>query len=72
MPQMYAEFRERCIENAPAADVDPVRHGEWEYAYKSGYKPREGVVCGVCNCRNNRRGLYCPVCGARMDGAAHD
>ena len=60
------------IKAMPAADVEPVRHGEWiivedEYV---GY-----VKCSVCGDAFTSWGAiwgaitrYCPSCGARMDG----
>ena len=56
------------IEDAPPADVTPVRHGRWEC----------GEPCPVCG-EDRFRGLdadiwadweppYCPNCGAKMDG----
>ena len=56
------------IEDMPAADVAPVRHGRWEEASDG-----DGIVCPFCRtdfctiiydteCFN-----YCPNCGAKMD-----
>ena len=66
------------IENAPTADVEAVRHGEWiEVAENSTGKI---MVCTNCkNCINpnkedvamnraSERPSYCPNCGAKMDG----
>ena len=64
----------RMIEDAPAADVAPVRHGRWDdsgrYTFQSG---DTAVRCTNCGCAlteieyhlNNWN--YCPVCGAKMD-----
>ncbi len=56
------------IDSAPAADVAPVMHGEWEYIGTD----KMGNVFRCSNCAN-RIGLdketdYCPNCGAKMDG----
>lgn len=56
------------IDRAPAADVAPVMHGEWEYIGTD----KMGNVFRCSNCAN-RIGLdketdYCPNCGAKMDG----
>ena len=65
------EYDTKLIDEIPAADVAPVRHGQWEK--KSGlYSCSEcGKTCPydvqadvieywACN--------YCPHCGAKMDG----
>lgn len=64
------------VSKAPAADVAPVVHGRWDdsgrYTFLSGAK---AVRCTNCGCAlteseyrmNNWN--YCPVCGAKMDGA---
>lgn len=65
------DARTEDIENIkyiPAADVEPVRHGEWKLL-----KDGNGI-CSQCGhwqtkvwcCDNSQR--YCGVCGARMDG----
>lgn len=57
------------VENLPAADVAPVRHGRWIPADQT------GDCCYTCSeCGFERDaylldvGNYCPNCGARMDG----
>lgn len=55
------------IKNAPTADVEEVRHGEWLNGGGSLYKCSE---CGfrfvnLCCCGNYN---YCQNCGAKMDG----
>ena len=65
------------IDNAPAADVAPVRHGRW-ICIRKGYEEYE---CSVChgmdsNCSDYyadhvvTEQEYCPFCGAKMDGGA--
>lgn len=60
------------ISCAPAADVEPVRHGRWvKYAGK--------LICSECKkyppmkdesggWRTYHEWPYCPNCGAKMDG----
>ena len=57
-----------ALENFPAADVEPVRHGHW-------VKEKPDVLihwhCSVCkNCYylEEPNANYCPNCGAKMDG----
>ena len=57
-----------CIEDARAADVAEVRHGEWEIVVGSNGK--EYMVCTCCRVSQDLTGVftYCPNCGAKMDG----
>ena len=63
------------IKNRPAADVAPVRHGQW---YMLDDCANAGLYCSACGRRVHReefaykklRSKYCPHCGARMDGGA--
>ena len=57
-----------AIINAPASDVAPVRHGEWEIVVGSNGK--EYMVCTCCRVSQDLTGVftYCPNCGAKMDG----
>ena len=64
------------LNELPAADVAPVVHGRWDnsgrYTFPGG---STAVRCTNCGCAlteseyrlNNWN--YCPVCGAKMDGA---
>ena len=66
------------VRRFPAADVEPVKHGEWvsceesdEFpcsyrVYRSSHR-RECSVCGFTPQLN-----YCPNCGAKMDGCELD
>lgn len=67
----------RDVEDAPAADVAPVRHGRWEWA-DDGYcrcsecRQRAPVVYGVLveDYQDEPRTAmtnFCPNCGAKMD-----
>lgn len=73
----------RDIENIPAADVAPVRHGRWVWD-EDGMDWGIGAWrCSECHARPetwwqgdksspyNKSGHYfCPNCGAKMDGEA--
>ena len=64
------------VENFPAADVAPVRHGRWVQVicheeFEDGFVDRVKECCSVCHAPNWRRTTnYCPNCGAKMDGGA--
>lgn len=58
------------LESIPSADVAPVRHGRWEGC-------KGDITCSACgeyalydseDIEMQYRTLYCPFCGAKMDG----
>ncbi len=56
------------VEDAPTADVRPVKHGHWI---------EEGDIqicseCGEEHCWQDYRASYCEDCGAKMDGEEED
>jgi hypothetical protein len=63
----------RYVKEFPAADVQPVKHGKWEY-----YKNNGIINTYICtNCQGKvemaidvepSRFKYCPNCGANMRG----
>lgn len=65
------------ISGLPAADVAPVVHGRWDdsgrYTFPGGSTAARCTNCGCALTESEYRlnnWNYCPVCGARMDGAA--
>lgn len=60
------------LNELPAADVLPMVHGRWSDA-SFGELPKHapyGWACSVCGGISfNNEYIYCPNCGARMDGA---
>ena len=61
------------INSIPAADVAPLVHGRWSDA-GFGELPKHapyGWACSVCGGISfNNEYIYCPNCGAKMDGGA--
>lgn len=62
------------VSDAPAADVAPVRHGQWIVRFDGPYNRRR-YYCSHCGKHNGVGGIaqnqekpYCPNCGAKMDG----
>lgn len=59
---------EEIMDDMPAADVAPVRHGRWEY-----HLMPIACKCSACGYRTSNSALrynhmnYCPNCGAKMD-----
>ena len=62
------------IQNIPAADVAPVRHGHWVSEYDCGYITPHCSECGETALTKEETSYdyvyssYCPHCGAKMDG----
>lgn len=61
----------RAIDETPAADVVPVRHGRWVHPAPGDGEP----YCSVCRAEadyfygyGSFEPDFCPNCGARMDG----
>ena len=48
----------------PAADVQPVKHGRWILENNLSYS------CSVCGVPQWNISMFCPDCGAKMDGEA--
>jgi len=49
----------KVLDCIPAADVVPVRLGEWLDGYKM-------QTCSLCKCIGKKSWTFCPHCGARM------
>ena len=58
------------IESIPAADVAPVRHGQWVKEKKDVLIHWHCSACRECYFLEEPNAKYCPHCGARMDGDA--
>lgn len=66
-----------ALDCAPAADVEPVRHGRWDkYAVtrcivdKTGSlidREKRAYRCSECGRKSAIKENYCPHCGAKMD-----
>lgn len=61
------------VMDAPAADVEPVRHGRWNRPYISWFFPLKirnpYCFCTYCGhpIKPRKATDYCPNCGAKMD-----
>lgn len=51
------------IEESPTMDAVPVVRGEWKQAARN-----VDGICSWCNTLGDNRWLYCPNCGAKMEG----
>ena len=67
------EYDTKLIDEIPAADVAPVRHGRWIERRTLHAMGGISAKCSVCAKSVQYLGnplKYCPNCGAKMDGGA--
>ena len=62
-------YCKEIIKKIPAADVAPVRHGEWIVCGDGDNVPWMCSHCGKTTAHKYKvmYGKYCPNCGAKMD-----
>ncbi|MBR3795759.1 MAG: hypothetical protein IKK34_06995 [Clostridia bacterium] len=59
----------KIMEEAPAVDAEPVRHGRWIRMDDTFARWQ----CSACGAKNHSVcWTYCPSCGAKMDGGTRD
>ena len=76
----HAVIASRLLDEIPAADVSPVRHGRWESVKNPQWPAYSHDKCSLCGWWNTKNALcydgrkkpghalnYCPNCGAKMD-----
>lgn len=66
-----AGFVQKCIDDAPTIEAEPVKHGRWvDIPDRPQWDQKQCSLCGDIRCC---QGNYCPNCGAKMDGGGgHD
>lgn len=71
------EYREK-IKAMPAAGVQPIKYGRWEYYKNNGiFDTHKCTLCGekyemYMDIEPTTIYKYCPNCGARMDGEQNE
>lgn len=62
----------KILKEAPAADVQAVKHGKWKLCYEDWRMQIAGDECSACGFQHYGTCIshyhYCPNCGAKMDG----
>ncbi len=53
------------IRNRNTIKAEPAKHGKW---VKSGGDKYPDYICSECNYYNFMETIYCPNCGAKMEG----
>lgn len=57
----------RVIDEQPTADVEEVKHGEWDYI-----ATHDCFSCNICKFDSDVAMKYCGRCGAKMDGGKEE
>lgn len=57
----------------PTADVKEVKHGQWNIVLDESILEHYNndvdiFACSICGIKSKRPTIFCPSCGARMDG----
>ena len=58
------------VDNAPTVDAVEVVHGRWIYEPVE-FTYEKDIKCSICGRYNECPTIYCPNCGAKMDGDSH-
>ena len=62
----------KILKEAPAADVQEIKHGKWKLCYEDRRMQIAGDECSACGFQHYGTCIshyhYCPHCGAKMDG----
>ena len=63
----------KILKEAPAADVQAVKHGKWKLCYEDWRMQIAGDECSACGFQHYGTCIshyhYCPNCGAKMEDA---
>ena len=64
-----AEFAFYMINETPTADAEIVKHGRW---ITDDEEHQAGWICTNCYINACRAHIFCPNCGAKMEGGEED
>lgn len=66
----------KILQEAPAADVQEIKHSEWKLCYEDWRRQIAGDECSACGFQHYGACIshyhYCPNCGAKMDGGKNN
>lgn len=65
------------INEQPTADVKEVKHGQWNTVLDESILEHYNndvdiFACSICGIKSKRPTIFCPSCGARMDGGVKE
>ena len=62
----------KLMVEAPTADVEEVRYGEWIWTENGKEDYEQFWVCSVCKEKSYIETKFCSDCGAKMDGGKNE
>lgn len=76
-PEEAADYLAEYLDDIPAADVSPIKHGHWEYDKHFRFArcsecEAEFYICDLEEISGGNLVKYCPNCGAKMDGGENN
>lgn len=80
IPHITVQTRQAILEalrKVPTADVKEVKHGQWNTVLDESILEHYNndvdiFACSICGIKSKRPTIFCPSCGARMDGGVKE
>lgn len=80
IPHITIQTRQAILEalrKVPTADVKEVKHGQWNTVYDGSILEHynsdvDYLTCSICGNKEKHISMFCPSCGARMDGGVKE
>lgn len=80
IPHITIQTRQTILEalrKVPTADVKEVKHGQWNTVLDESILEHYNndvdiFACSICGIKSKRPAIFCPSCGARMDGGVKE
>ena len=74
---MFTVGIKQAIDKMPTADVKEVKHGQWNTVLDESILEHYNndvdiFACSICGIKSKRPTVFCPSCGARMDGGVKE
>lgn len=80
IPHITIQTRQAILEalrKVPTADVKEIKHGQWNTVFDESILEHYNndvdiFACSICGIKSKRPTIFCPSCGARMDGGVKE
>lgn len=80
IPHITIQTRQAILEalrKVPTADVKEIKHGQWNTVFDESILEHYNndvdiFACSICGIKSKRPTIFCPSCGAQMDGGVKE